>query len=316
MLGPGNQISSKSSAIFHIVPAAQGSVTAQIAITGGTFIAENGHPLFSALERIEKVVEISGGSFPGISPEESAALAFMLNTQKIHDVGTRQRFFQIVADPDSGSCEFTRNQCGRPGKSHVCAELEKSPHIASCNAAVENVTDNRNVQPFQRAFLLAHGEKVEQCLRRMAVRAVTGVDDAAADTRGKKVRCTRRRVAQDNQIRLKRFNVFYRVEESFAFAQTAGFRIDVDDIGAETLFRKLKGDACARAWFDEQVDDGFSAKSGNLFDFALGDFLELLRRIQNECNLLRRKVIETQQIFFCPRIVHEMLSFLFRTVYT
>lgn len=74
-LGPGNQISSKSSAIFHIVPAAQGSVTAQIAITGGTFIAENGHPLFSALEGIEKVVEISGGSFPGISPEESAALA-------------------------------------------------------------------------------------------------------------------------------------------------------------------------------------------------------------------------------------------------
>ncbi len=74
-LGPGNQISSKSGAIFHIVPAAQGGVTAQIAITGGTFIAENGHPLFSALERIEKVVEISGGSFPGISPEESAALA-------------------------------------------------------------------------------------------------------------------------------------------------------------------------------------------------------------------------------------------------
>lgn len=74
-LGPGNQISSKSGAIFHIVPAAQGGVTAQIAITGGTFIAENGHPLFSALERIGKVVEISGGSFPGISPEESAALA-------------------------------------------------------------------------------------------------------------------------------------------------------------------------------------------------------------------------------------------------
>lgn len=50
-LGPGNQISSKSGAIFHIVPAAQGGVTAQIAITGGTFITENGHPLFSALGR-------------------------------------------------------------------------------------------------------------------------------------------------------------------------------------------------------------------------------------------------------------------------
>lgn len=78
-LGPGNQISSKSSAIFHIVPAAQGGVTAQIAITGGTFIAENGHPLFSAPEEIGKIVGISGGSFPGISPEESAALAPCLN---------------------------------------------------------------------------------------------------------------------------------------------------------------------------------------------------------------------------------------------
>lgn len=74
-LGPGNQISSKSGAIFHIVPAAQGGVTAQIAITGGTFITENGHPLFSAPEEIGKIVGISGGSFPGISPEESAALA-------------------------------------------------------------------------------------------------------------------------------------------------------------------------------------------------------------------------------------------------
>lgn len=74
-LGPGNQISSKSGAIFHIVPAAQGGVTAQIAITGGTFITENEYPLFSAPEEIGKIVGISGGSFPGISPEESAALA-------------------------------------------------------------------------------------------------------------------------------------------------------------------------------------------------------------------------------------------------
>lgn len=74
-LGPGNQISSKSGAIFHIVPMAQGSVTAQIAIAGGTFITENGYPLFSAPEEIGKIVGISGGSFPGISPEESAALA-------------------------------------------------------------------------------------------------------------------------------------------------------------------------------------------------------------------------------------------------
>lgn len=93
-LGPGNQISSKSSAIFHIVPAAQGGVTAQIAITGGTFITENGHPLFSAPEEIGKIVGISGGSFPGISPEESAALAPCLNDNMAVD-----EYGNIVAKP-------------------------------------------------------------------------------------------------------------------------------------------------------------------------------------------------------------------------
>ena len=51
----------------------------QIAITGGTFITENGHPLFSSPEGIKEVVGICGGSFPGISLEESAALAPCLN---------------------------------------------------------------------------------------------------------------------------------------------------------------------------------------------------------------------------------------------
>ena len=104
-LGPGNQISSKSGAIFHIVPAAQGGVTAQIAITGGTFITENGYPLFSAPEEIGKIVGISGGSFPGISPEESAALAPCLNDNMAVDeygniVAKSQEVVVIIVQTD------------------------------------------------------------------------------------------------------------------------------------------------------------------------------------------------------------------------
>ncbi len=73
-LAPAIRSAARAVQFFILFPA-QGSVTAQIAITGGTFITDNGYPLFSASERIEKVVGISGGSFPGISPEESAALA-------------------------------------------------------------------------------------------------------------------------------------------------------------------------------------------------------------------------------------------------
>ena len=118
-LGPGNQISSKSGAIFHIVPAAQGGVTAQIAITGGTFIAENGHPLFFALERIEKVVEISGGSFPGISPEESAALAPCLNDNMAVDeygniVAKSQEVGVIIVQTDEEDLTQSNPSTGAP----------------------------------------------------------------------------------------------------------------------------------------------------------------------------------------------------------
>ena len=118
-LGPGNQISSKSGAIFHIVPAVQGGVTAQIAITGGTFITENGHPLFSALEEIGKIVGISGGSFPDISPEESAVLAPCLNDNMAVDeygniVAKSQEVGVIIVQTDEEDRTQSNPSTGAP----------------------------------------------------------------------------------------------------------------------------------------------------------------------------------------------------------
>lgn len=118
-LGPGNQISSKSGAIFHIVPAAQGGVTAQIAITGGTFITENGYSLFSAPEEIGKIVGISGGSFPGISPEESAALAPCLNDNMAVDeygniVAKSQEVGVIIVQTDEEDRTQSNPSTGAP----------------------------------------------------------------------------------------------------------------------------------------------------------------------------------------------------------
>ena len=118
-LGPGNQISSKSGAIFHIVPAAQGGVTAQITITGGTFITENGHPLFSAPEEIGKIVGISGGSFPDISPEESAVLAPCLNDNMAVDeygniVAKSQEVGVIIVQTDEEDRTQSNPSTGAP----------------------------------------------------------------------------------------------------------------------------------------------------------------------------------------------------------
>ena len=137
-LGPGNQISSKSGAIFHVVPTAQGSVAAQIAITGGTFITENGHPLFSAPEEIGKIVGISGGSFPGISPEESAALTSCLNESLTVDkdgnvVAKPQEAGVIIVQTDEKDWTQSNPSTGAPVnaigqwiRSIVCRMLSKA----------------------------------------------------------------------------------------------------------------------------------------------------------------------------------------------
>ena len=118
-------------------------------------------------------------------------------------------------------------------------------------------------------------------------------------------------MAHDNQVNLQRFDVLHRVEQRLPLAQTAGVCLNVDDVGGKALFRKLKGGARARARFDEQVHNGFSAQSGNLLDFPLGDFFELRRSVENAENLFRGEVVQAQQILFCPVEIHDYLQIFF-----
>ena len=61
------------------------------------------------------------------------------------------------------------------------------------------------------------GVKIEQRLRRMFVRAVTGIDHARVQTFGEKLRRAGGAVAQDNDVGVIRFENFGGVLERFAF---------------------------------------------------------------------------------------------------
>src|SRR5207302_837329 len=70
----------------------------------------------------------------------------------------------------------------------------------------------------------------------------------------------------------------------------------VDRVGGEALFRELERDAGARGGFEEQVDDGLAAERRDFLDRALGDFLEGLGGIEDEPDLVRREVLEPDQV--------------------
>ena len=250
------------------------------------------------------------GVFAGAG-EETAALTLVLDPEEIDHVRADEGVLEIVADADAGFLEFARDQRGGSGEGHVRAELEQTPHVAAGHAAVEDVADDGDVESLDPSEFFADGEHVQQRLGRMAVRTVAGVDDAAFDAGGEEVRGSGGGVAHDDQVCLERFDVADRIQQRFALAETAGVGAHVDDVGAEALFRQFEGDAGAGAGFDEDVDHGLAPESGDLLDPPAVDFFEFRGGVEDESDLLRGQVIQTQQIFFCPgTIAHKTASIL------
>src|SRR5574338_642240 len=105
----------------------------------------------------------------------------------------------------------------------------------------------------------------------MLVRTVSGINHTRGDALRQELGRSRRAMAEDNDIRVIGLQNAGRILESFAFCQARGRGSDVDDVGAEALGRELERGARSCARLDEQIDQGFSLKSGDFLDFARSD---------------------------------------------
>ena len=105
---------------------------------------------------------------------------------------------------------------------------------------------------------------------------VARIDDAGSYPRRKEIRGTCRGMAQNDQVDLQGFDVFYGIEEGFSFSQTAGIGGHVDDISREPLFGKFERGSCASAGLHEEIDHRFPSKGRDFLNFSLRNFLEFL----------------------------------------
>jgi len=126
----------------------------------------------------------------------------------VDDVCVANRLVNIVRNAATHLLKRLRHERGRAAKCHLRAEFRQRPDIRARHAAVKDVAENRHVQPGDFFFVLTNGERVEQRLRRMFVRAVAGVDDAGVDDARKKMRRTARAVADDDEVGVERFQIF------------------------------------------------------------------------------------------------------------
>lgn len=104
----------------------------------------------------------------------------------------------------------------------------------------------------------------------------------------------------DDDVGIERFEIFSCVLEGLAFFERRSLCGKVDDVGREALCRQFETDPRAGGRLDEEIDDGFAAKSGDFLDGALADGLKSACGIQNSSDLFRRKRLDVEEMFPIP----------------
>ena len=172
--------------------------------------------------------------------QERACKTLSLNAQDHHDVGAFERFLEPVEHPHAERVDCGRKQCPRADDSDLTPKQLQQMRVGPCDARVGDVADDGDDQIVERSLLAPDGERVEQCLRRMRVHPVAGVDDAAADLGGDIARSARCIVSDDDHIRMHRLECPTRVLQGLALLHAGRGHAHVDDVGAEPLARELE----------------------------------------------------------------------------
>ena len=180
------------------------------------------------------------------------------------------------------------------------AQLGQRPDVRPRHAAVEDVAENGDVQALDAALLLADGERVQQRLGGMLVRAVAGVDDAGIEDPGQEMRRAGGAVADDDEINVQRLEVARGVLERLALLERGGLGGEIDDVGREPLLGQLEAGARAGGGLDKEVDDGLAAQGGDLLDGALADRFEGAGGVQHGGDFLSGEGFDVQQMFAMP----------------
>src|SRR3954447_730651 len=138
----------------------------------------------------------------------------------MNDVGSFEHFVELVRNGHAKLFELARNQRARTDKRHLRAEFEQTEDIGARDTAKKNVADNHDLKSRDPALSRPDRVEIEQRLRGMLVGAIARVDDARLETFGEELRCARRTMPEDDEIRVIGLEDFRRVLERFALNQT------------------------------------------------------------------------------------------------
>ncbi len=214
--------------------------------------------------------------------------ALGLHAQNHDHVGAGEGFFdlRLAADIGRETFQLARDPHGRTAERDARAKFAEEMNIGARDARMKDVAENCDIEAVEAAFAIADGERVEQGLRGMFVRAVAGIEHGNIHAAGDEIGGARCRVANHDSVGAHGFERPDSVNERFAFFHAGGFGLQIHGIRAETRGGSGEADARARGRLEESESDGFAAEGGEFFEGMALKFLEWLRLIENENNLL------------------------------
>ncbi len=224
--------------------------------------------------------------------------ALSLYAQDHDDVGAFEGVFDASGAAQAGRhvFEFARDPHRGAAQRDSRAEFAEKMNIRAGDAAVENVAENRDVPTVEAAFAIADGERVEQGLRGMLVRAIACVEHGNFEALGDEFGRAGTAVADHDAVRSHGFDGADRIDQGFALFQAGGFRLESHRIGAEAGGSRGEADARARGRLEERDRDGFAAKRRQFLKGIALKFLEGLGLIENKSDLLAREVFDSEQV--------------------
>ena len=103
-------------------------------------------------------------------------------------------------------------------------------------------------------------------------------------------------MAHHHHIHFHGEDVVHRVEQGFALAHAAAARGEIHRICAQTAFGQFKRNPGAGAAFKKQVSHRDIAQRRHFFDGPVDDFFEIIRRFEDEVDVIFGYVFDANQV--------------------
>ena len=207
-----------------------------------------------------------------------------------------QRLAHAREDVDAEPLDAGRQQGGGRDHAHARAHRGEEQDVRARHARMGDVAADRHDQAGEAALVAADGQRVEQRLGRMLVRAVAGIDDGALDLLREQRDGAGGMVADDEQVRPHGVQRHRRVDQRLALLHRRGGDRHVHDVGAEALAGELEGGLRAGRGFEEEVDLRAAAQRRLLLLDLAADVDGGFGRIEEECDILGGKALDAEKV--------------------